>query len=71
MQKQNTLLVLMVITDSPPLEPVPELFLFNAKTLIEVSGPEHIGVDDPVEEVGRSVGSSPNKADHHYPLRRT
>lgn len=69
-QKQNPILVVMVITDSPPLEPLSDLFspilILNAEIPIQVSGPEHVRVDHPVEQLGRNLGSSANESDHHY-----
>lgn len=53
----------MEITDSPPLEPVPELLLFlDAEGFGPVARPENVGVEDPIDELGGVVGAPANEA---------
>lgn len=70
LQKQNALLLLMVITDSSPLEPVPELLLLDADGFIQIARPEHVGVEDPIDELGRLVRAPSNEAHHDHAVGR-
>lgn len=68
-QEQNPLILLEVVADAPPLEPAPELFVLvlvfrHGQGLVQVAGPEYVGVDYPVDDPSRIFGSSGNEADH-------
>lgn len=73
-QVQNPLIFLEVVGDASPFEPVLDLLflllllvivlvVFLEQGLVQVAGPEHVGVDDPVDDPGRGFGSSRNEAD--------
>lgn len=62
----------MEVTDSSPPEPAPELLFLKTKAFIKIARPEHIEVEDPVDELGRVVGAPPDEAhdDHAVGGRR-
>lgn len=52
----------MEVTDSSPPKPVPELLFLKKEAFVEIARPEHVGVEDPVDELGRVVGAPANEA---------
>ena len=71
-QAQNPLIFLEVVADASPFEPVLDLLflllllalaVYLEQGLVQVAGPEYVGVDDPVDDPGRGFGSSRNEAD--------
>lgn len=58
LQVHNSPLLLVIIANSPGLEPILSFITVDAQGFIKVSRAEGIGVEDPVNEMSRVIRSN-------------